>query len=483
MTNKLSRYIPETDKFLALFPHRWDYLWAKHPRPGEKCEWHTEDRHPLSDRHIQEGKYLYGVRFGIETSYFVLDIDWNSPYHPKKDRFATGRMLEALEMLGTTDHIAITSSDSGGIHIYFPLPRPLLTYQIAAVVSQLLKYKGFIIEDGILEVFPNVKNYDSEGGTTLYKGHRLPLQTASYILSDDWKPISFFHSEFHRQWVWCERRNHINQALFNRLLKDATRSYFKLGYKGEKFLTDLNTEIEAGWTGPGQTNYLLGRITLRSYVFGHRLVGGEPLKGERLVLEIVKVATRAPGYHEHCRHRHEIFQRAEEWARCVENSRYYPYGEGKTEPEPEPEPHRENQWNALNRAMATERICFAVARLLDEDRLPAATRERFLLLTQEFHIGGETLYQDWHLPLWHPDHLWKTPPHPPTGEIESARFSSEGANGREFVKSLLSQTDRNASTDAGLTWFEGWNFDRTGGNTPSYKGLSDFSPDSGGDSG
>ncbi|MDX2215285.1 MAG: hypothetical protein SFY66_18620 [Oculatellaceae cyanobacterium bins.114] len=476
MTNTLSRYIPETDQFLELFPHRWDYLWAPHHQPGEKTEWHTEDRHPLSDRHLQEGKYLYGVRFGIETSYFMLDIDRNSPYHPKRDRFATGRIIEALELLGITDHIAITSSYSGGIHIYFPLPRPLLTWQIAAVVAQILKYKGFMVEDGLLEIFPNVRNYDAEGGTSLYKGHRLPLQTGSYILDDWWAPKWSTQIEFCRQWGWCERRNQINQVLFNRVLKEATRTYFKLGYKGEKFLNDLNTEIETGWTGPGQTNYLLGRITLRSYVFGHRLVGGKPLEGERLVLEIVKVATRAPGYHEWCRHKHEIFQRAEEWVRCVENSRYYPYGESKKEPEPTTVEAAVNQWNQFHKARARERICFAIAQLLNQGRLPAETRERFTVLTTEFGFSGETLYHEYHIDLWHPRHLWKTPPHPPSGNIESAHSSSEGASEREFAKSLLSERECNPSSDKGSRWFQGWNFEETGCNTLPVEGLSHFDP-------
>ncbi|MBD2465761.1 hypothetical protein H6G89_32755 [Oscillatoria sp. FACHB-1407] len=483
MTNPLSRYVPETDKFLALFPHRWDYLWAPHPRPGEKTEWHTEDRHPLSDRHIQEGKYLYGVRFGIETSYFMLDIDRNSPYHPKRDKFATGRMLEALEILGTTDHIAITSSYSGGIHLYFPLPNPVLSWQIAAVVAQLLKYKGFIVEDGLLEIFPNVRNYDTEGGTSLYKGHRLPLQSGSYILNDWWSPIWSTEVDFCRRWEFCRRRNSINQVLFNRLLREATRNYFKLGYKGEKFLNDLNTEIEQGWTGPGQTNYLLGRITLRSYVFGHRLIGGKPLQGERLVLEIVKVATRAPGYHEWCRHKHEIFQRAEEWARCVENSRYYPYGEDKPEPEATTVQAAVNQWNQLHKARARERLCFAIAQLLDEERLPTGTRERFEVLTTEFGFSGETLYHDYHIDLWHPNYLWKSPPHPPTEGEQSADFCSGGANPQSCVRSLLSQTERNPSSDKDLGWFQGWNFEQTGCNTTSNQDLSHFVVNQRGESG
>ncbi|MBW4474826.1 MAG: hypothetical protein KME45_31280 [Stenomitos rutilans HA7619-LM2] len=62
------------DRFLALWPHRYDYLWAEHPQPDERPDWQTENRHPLSDRLLQQGTSLYGVRFGPTTRYCVLGI-------------------------------------------------------------------------------------------------------------------------------------------------------------------------------------------------------------------------------------------------------------------------------------------------------------------------------------------------------------------------------------------------------------------------
>lgn len=57
--------VPEADDaFLALFPHRHDYIWTEHPQPTANPEWQTESRHPLSDRLVRQSGYLYGVRFG-----------------------------------------------------------------------------------------------------------------------------------------------------------------------------------------------------------------------------------------------------------------------------------------------------------------------------------------------------------------------------------------------------------------------------------
>lgn len=50
--------IQEQDDFLKLFSHRYDCLWARHPQP----DWRTESRYPRSDRLIDQGAHLFGVR-------------------------------------------------------------------------------------------------------------------------------------------------------------------------------------------------------------------------------------------------------------------------------------------------------------------------------------------------------------------------------------------------------------------------------------
>ncbi|NJN88519.1 MAG: hypothetical protein HC881_22320 [Leptolyngbyaceae cyanobacterium SL_7_1] len=415
--------VPETDEFLSLFPHRWNYLWAEHAKPGESPQWQRETRFPLSDRHIIQGQYLYGVEFGMETNYFMLDIDRGSVFHPKhRDRFGVGRILDALEPLGVTDFIPVTSSYSEGIHLYFPLSQSFPSWQIAEVVSQLLKFKGIVIEDGQLEVFPNVRLYDSElGKHSLFKAHRLPLQLGSYLLTENWELRYSSPEIFCKEWRFCAFRNEINLGCFNSTLRLINRNYTKLGFKGEKFLNDLNTEIDQGWTDFGQTNRLLGRITLRAYVFGHRLNGGQPLTGERLINEIIKTATRLPGYGEFCRHRQEIYQRAKDWAKCAESSRYYPYGFSPYKKVRPPEPETPQiAWNTWRKRHTTERLCFAIADLWNKGRFPAGITDRFQIFTQEYGFSGETLYQPQYLELWHPDFIGRAtpepvenPPHPP----------------------------------------------------------------------
>lgn len=483
------QFVTEDDPFLKLFPHRWDFIYAQHCKQGEKPEWHTEGRYPLKDREILQGACLYGVSFGVETNYFVLDIDAGSQYHPKRDRFAVGRIMDALAPLGVTDFIPITSSYSNGVHLYFPLAQTLNSNDLAQVLTQLLKFQGLLVEDGRLEIFPNVRLYDDEKQRySQFKAHRLPLQVGSYLLTENWELQYTTPAAFCKLWQFCQYRNEVNEQCFDQTLKLVKRNYTKLGFKGEKFLTDLNTEIDMGWSGHGQTNRLLGRITLRAYVFGHRLLGEAPLTGDRLVAEIVKTATRLPGYAEFCRHRHEIYNRAEEWARCVENSKYYPYGSSPFKKEPAPEKPAVIGWNQWNRKEGIARLCFAIADLLNQERFPAGTTERFEIFTHEYGFSGETLYKPEYLELWHPNFIGivqpvETPPDPPNSLEPYRAGLLLGSASADRAKSLLPNTERKDSSDKALRWFEGWSEKDIGCNPLLDKDYTPLDTDSGGDDG
>lgn len=433
---------------LSHFPHRHDFLYADLPHPEASTKWHTESRFPLSDRNFDAGGRLYGVRFGTETSYFMLDIDKGSIYHPLRDRFAIPNICEALEVAGFTDYVAVTSSYSGGLHLYFPFTIPMLTWQVALVVSHLLK-KRFAISPGVLEIFPNVRisSDEEDERLALYNGHRLPLQQGSYLLSDDWQLEYTNESEFAKRWQFCQLRNKPNRVTFRMALDEEglQRRARKLSHPAKKFLTDLNNDIAPGWTGPGQTNFLLGRLALRSYIFGHFLEGCKPLNGDRLVLDIVAKAVQLPGYSEWCRHQHEIEKRAEEWAHSAETStRYYPYGRKDIGKPPAPPAASQNTWNERQAEDARERLELAIAVMAFNDVLPVGISERFDALTERFRFSGQTLYR--HADLWHPQPgLWKTPPHPPN-EGASTLGARSGAAPKSGAK-LIDTTGCNPTPD------------------------------------
>lgn len=400
----------QNNPFLELFPHRYDFIWAQRPAPGHRPNWQTESRYPLSDRRILQGQYLYGVRFGSQTQYLMIDVDASSPYHPKRDRLAVSNLVAALEPLGLVSFLACTSSYSGGLHLYFPFEVPQKSWDLAFAVQVLLQQSGFQVAPGILELFPNPKLYVGEGTPNLYAAHRLPLQEpGSYLLTNDWSPRFTSQQEFVRAWKQIALRNDLHSKTLETIVDQARCFQKGLSRSASKFLEDLNTEIEQGWTGHGQTNRLLGRIAMRSYIFGHLLNGlSLPLEGLDLVQDIVRVARQLPGYQDWCRHQHEIESRAEEWARCAENSHYFPYGYGNNQRSTKfaidhlDQATAKASWNQQQESEARTRIARAIAALLASDQLPVKTTARFHALVKE-GIGGGTLYR--HRDLWHPCYL------------------------------------------------------------------------------
>lgn len=472
-------YIPEKqDNFLKLWPWRWDFISALHPKPEQSPDWRTESRYPLSDRMILDGDRLYGVRFGAECQYFMLDIDRGSIYHPHRDRFAVGKMVAALELLGVTDYVAVTSSYRGGLHLYFPIGQPVASWQLAAAVQRCLMKAGFYVEKGILEIFPNVRNFDTEPDQhSSYLAHRLPLQQGSYLLDWDWQLVRTDQTAFCKQWAFCQARNKINRIVLQRLVREANERRHKLSYKARKFLEDLNVDIDSGWTGHGQTNFILGRIALREYVFGHVDRHCAPLTGERLTAAIMQTAVELPGYEEFCRHQPEIWERSAEWARAVENSRYWPYQGKRPDRDESTSKITYTTWNEWQQSRARERLTFAIADMLNRGNLPAATRERFEALTQVYGFSGETLYT--HRDLWHPEHLWKTPPAPPSF-LDDAGSIALGEHGARSHQKLIAQTGRNTLPEADLKPFWLLELEETERNTPFDEGFSSFYRSDGG---
>ncbi|MBC7968538.1 MAG: hypothetical protein H7Z11_00130 [Verrucomicrobia bacterium] len=161
----------------------------------------------------------------------------------------------------------------------------------------------------------------------------------------------------------------------------------------------------AEWTDAGQTNYLLGRIAMREYVFGHVQRGGEPITGADLAAAICEVARSLPGFEAYCRHQSELEPRSLFYARSIQTSRYYPFGskhQAKASPLPVPlEPPKPN-WNQEQAQAARERIQTTLSDLQQRQTLPATITARRHAI-RAYGIGNQTL--DKYKELWHPNHL------------------------------------------------------------------------------
>jgi hypothetical protein len=285
------------------------------------------------------------------------------------------------------------------------------------------------------------------------------LQAGSYLLNSNFEPIRSSPEQFVEQWQWAQQKNCLDEKTLKRIIQQAKRRCFRISGKADKFINDLNAEIEPGWTDFGQTNYLLGRITMREYIFHHILEGGTPLEGEELVEAIVNTAQALPGFDQYCRHRYELEHRVEEWVRCIEKSHYFRYGDTKGKfkskldsTEIEPAIKGLPSWNQQQSTATRERIRKAIGHLLETNALPAGATSRFKALTQT-GIGGGSLYR--HRDLWHPEFLnaappMENPPDPPAALENSQLDCALGASNWHIPSSLLSSSDGNHLLDMGL---------------------------------
>jgi hypothetical protein len=408
----------------------FSYLWQPIVGVNElNPQWQTIKPYPLRPRVLwrlwQDGAQLVGVRFDHQTRYGLIDIDKNSPYHPASNPAVLPMIRAALETIGIYRSVLVRSSHSGGLHLYLPLPEVVPTFGLASTLRQCLEAQGLSIAQGQLEVFPNCKAYAIKGSYSEYNAHRLPLQpySGSYLLDGEGHPVSQDLGPFFEQWDWAasgqemrELREAIATAKHNRKGKPHRQSTVI-----DEWLTDLRTEIEEGWTGYGQTNYLLKTIACYGVVF-------EGLSGDALVEFVQTTAVNAPGYGQWCRHQQEIRFKAMVWARSAQGYYWRLGTQGNRHQSGDSDAGADSSatpsLNVQRAEDAQARIQTAVSQLKAEGRLADTATARAKQIAAQGMVSLKTLYRYPH--LWHPDQSMgieqscKTEPPEPDRAIDPA---------------------------------------------------------------
>jgi hypothetical protein len=389
-----------------VFSHPWRYIVAAAPaNVAEKPSWRTETRHPVRPRILwdlwQDSGQLVGVRFDHSTAYAMIDIDVFSVYHPSKAPNTLSELRAALEAIGIHRLIPIRSSWSGGLHVYIPLPEAVPTFWLAVALKQALETQGFVMRQGQLEVFPNVKSYGKDRQFTEYNAHRLPLQpsSGSTLLDNDLQPTVGGLAQFLLLWKTAasgQDLKHLKRAIDKaRKTKSFPSSFYSR--KVEKLQRDLLREIEQGWTDYGQTNHLLQSIACYGVIF-------QGLSDTALVDFVKQTAINSPGYKKWCRHQHEIQKRARDQAAAAEK-RYWPLGgtPKRSKQVPSDDSAQSNNIVSFNRQRAKDaqvRIQQAVTNLENKGVLPEGVTARMRAVAAEAKCSLTTLQK--YKSLWHP---------------------------------------------------------------------------------
>ncbi|MEL6911516.1 MAG: hypothetical protein AAFO85_15090 [Cyanobacteria bacterium J06598_4] len=430
------------EKFSQLFPHGWDFI----VKETAESTWKTIKKYKLTEQKCwykyTDPEQIIGLRFGTETTHGLYDIDWGSIHDPREQEKSLSALKAELELYGIVSFVLLQSSDSGGLHLYFFLDRPVNTFRLACVMNKAAVEAKLKIERGQLETFPNTKRYNS-----LFNGHRLPLQQGSYLLDKDYTPYSSRLDHFLDATDWSAERNDtdlleskLDEAYeWFKAQKNSSRVYSptpedkefieQVDYARreikEGFLNKIRTVVEQGFTGEHETNELL--LTIAK--LGRILYG---LSGQSYIDYIAETITSAPGYVKYCRHKHEIKRRCTEVARYGEQH-WYPYRSSLPQNRSTYQKIKQSLTNQTNlnherQHNARSRITTAVAIIAQQGQLPERVGECKLAIrnvTKELFgisVSDRTLNKPDNLPLWHPKHRQpeNQPNNEPTIELETA---------------------------------------------------------------
>jgi hypothetical protein len=380
--------------FASFFPYAWNFIYAKNIDRTSKPEWKTETRYPITGRrlydHWADNETLIGVRFGNQTAYALIDIDKNSPYHPSNNYEKFKTVLQALEDIGLVRPLIVQSSHSEGLHIYYPLWQEVPSFGLACAIKASLQKNNCEIAAGVIETFPNTKKYDSE-----YNGHRLPLQTGSYQLDNDLQIIGRDLNQFVETWLTVQEQQDID--LLKQAIAEAKANYQapKDNRKPIKWREDLEKQIEAGWTGQGQSNQLLYLMGKYARVF----LGYEEDKA--IAEYIIKTARSAAGFIKFCGDIKRLEQKAKDIAKwCMKH--HFPWGSKKEEQtDNEGEGTDTENKKAQKQAERLERIRTTINELNKTGEMPETIRGMAQAIAKAAKVSVETLYDN--KQLWHPE--------------------------------------------------------------------------------
>ncbi|WP_204136984.1 hypothetical protein [Halomicronema sp. CCY15110] len=395
--------------FFAKF-HGWDFIFA--PAKLGKLSWQTYKRnHPLSAaslyRRWADPEQVIGVRFQSNrygeagtTQYLMLDIDIGSAYHPANNHHHYAGILNALQQIGLFDYILICSSSSGGLHVYYPLPDSVSCFRLALAIREQLTQERFTVQNGQLEIFPNVKRKGSN-----YQAHRLPLQIGSYVLGQNFEPLHRDLDRFIDTWNKVSAVQ--DMELLNKKIAQAkptwdwSKSHDALTENSPtQWKADLEGIMATGWTRPGQTNFIIQKLLQYARIFLE-------MEWDEVGDWAIQQVPTLPGFKEFCGHQNDYQRRVREWvATNRKHNRYYPYSQRQRKAKPVDEPKGPDNDDKAQAALS--RIQQAIARIhASPDGMPNGVKARQVLICQEAQCSAQTLRK--YLHLWHPQHERNVP--------------------------------------------------------------------------
>jgi hypothetical protein len=235
------------------------------------------------------------------VGWVAIDLDEGSPYHPTRgDAAAYARLLVVLEWVGLRKPLVVCSSLGEGRHLWYPLAEAAKTFEVATALHGLLAAEGFEISNGVLELRPNRKSYESD-----YALIRLPLTGEGNEFWLDGFGLCDELFAFQQAWQEAAPKNrfvlpkHVQQRIQEHQAKQR-KQRSRSRSAGEKNLDAAKARLAEGFTGRGQSQELkLMAQQIARFAEGRNNI-------EDLRTRCQELLINAPGFDDVCGHRREI---------------------------------------------------------------------------------------------------------------------------------------------------------------------------------
>ena len=226
-----------------------------------------------------------------------VDVDINSRYHPANDGEGIEPVKNALAEIGLIEALEFQSSFSTGMHLWYPLPVAKKSWELANAIEDACRAKKLEIRDGVLELRPNRRNFDSNfkliraqlsgEGNALWLGDIGCLEESDVVILRH-----FFNSSANYTRLTPLQAKPAIVAGSSSITRSKNSSKNKLDF--------YKCRLADGFSGPGQTQ----EISLAALIVARMAEGVGSV--QHLRKRLVELVTTAPGFQQHCDHKQEI---------------------------------------------------------------------------------------------------------------------------------------------------------------------------------
>ena len=226
-----------------------------------------------------------------------IDVDINSRYHPANDGEGIEPVKDALAEIGLIRALEFQSSFSTGMHLWYALPEATKSRELADSIEDACRLKNLEIRDGVLELRPNRRNFNSN-----FKLIRAPLSGEGNALwlgdiggleeSDVAILRHFFNS--------TANYNSLMPLQDRSAIIASSSSNTRAPVSDKKSLNYYQSVLADGFSSSEQTQ----QIQFAALIIARMVEGVDSVAALRT--RLIELITSAPGYKQHCGHQEQI---------------------------------------------------------------------------------------------------------------------------------------------------------------------------------